>query len=124
VYDPAEMEVFNALWATEMTAARAAGQKAAAEAKPRDAPRALEAPAIAVQHRLNAQAPKPIRFDVVDEPVTGNENQPMITTRGGGIFQPFASVYLPMVEPSRRIPLRSSPGVLVGGNRPPPKPAK
>jgi hypothetical protein len=41
----------------------------------------------------------------------GHENEPMITTRGGGLFQPFASVYLPMVEPSRRIPLRSSPGV-------------
>jgi hypothetical protein len=54
----------------------------------------------------------------------GHENEPMITTRGGGLFQPFASVYLPMVEPSRRIPLRSSPGVMVGGNRPPPKPAK
>jgi hypothetical protein len=38
----------------------------------------------------------------------GNENEPMITTRGGGLFQPFASVYLPMVEPSRRAPLRSA----------------
>jgi hypothetical protein len=41
----------------------------------------------------------------------GHENEPMITTPSGNLFQPFASVYLPMVEPSRRIPLRSSPGV-------------
>jgi hypothetical protein len=41
----------------------------------------------------------------------GHENEPMITTRGGGLFQPFASVFIPMVEPSKRIPLRSSPGV-------------
>jgi len=41
----------------------------------------------------------------------GHENEPMITASGGRLFQPFASVFLPMVEPSRRIPLRSSPGV-------------
>ncbi len=44
----------------------------------------------------------------------------MVTTRGGGLFQPFASVFLPMVEPGKRIPLRSSPGVPY---QPPPKPA-
>jgi hypothetical protein len=53
----------------------------------------------------------------------GHENEPMITTRGGGLFQPFASVFLPMVEPSRRIPLRSSPGVMVTPNRKPPSAA-
>src|SRR5271156_3677742 len=41
----------------------------------------------------------------------GHENEPMVPPRSGGLFQPFTSVYLPMVEPSRRIPLRSSPGV-------------
>jgi hypothetical protein len=48
---------------------------------------------------------------ILSIPTGSNENEPMITTRGGGLFQPFASVFLPMVEPSRRIPLRSSPGV-------------
>jgi hypothetical protein len=48
----------------------------------------------------------------------GHENEPMITTRGGGLFQPFASVFIPMNEPSKRIPLRSSDGV------PYPKPPK
>jgi hypothetical protein len=50
----------------------------------------------------------------------GHENEPMITTRGGNLVQPFASVFLPMVEPSQRIPLRSANGVPY---RPPPKPA-
>jgi hypothetical protein len=53
----------------------------------------------------------------------GHENEPMITTRGGNLVQPFASVFLPMVEPSRRIPLRSSPGVMVTPNRKPPSAA-
>ena len=41
----------------------------------------------------------------------GHEDQPVVTASGGRLFQPFASVYIPMVEPSKRIPLRSSPGV-------------
>jgi hypothetical protein len=49
----------------------------------------------------------------------GHEDEPVITASGGRLFQPFASVFLPMVEPSRRIPLRSSPGVPYP---PPPKP--
>jgi hypothetical protein len=40
-----------------------------------------------------------------------NANEPIITTSRGGIFQPFGSVFLPIHEPSRRIPLRSSDGV-------------
>jgi hypothetical protein len=40
--------------------------------------------------------------------VSGNENEPMIKARDGRILQPFAPVVLPMVEPSRRIPLRAA----------------
>jgi hypothetical protein len=43
--------------------------------------------------------------------VRGHENEPLVTASGGRLFQPFSSVFLPMVEPSRRIPLRSSDGV-------------
>ena len=50
----------------------------------------------------------------------GHEDEPVITASGGRLFQPFSSVFLPMVEPSRRIPLRSSPGVPY---LPPPKPS-
>ena len=41
----------------------------------------------------------------------GHENEPMITASGGRLFQPFAAVFIPMIEPSKRIPLRSSVGV-------------
>ena len=51
--------------------------------------------------------------------IKGHEDEPVISASGGRLFQPFASVFLPMVEPSRRIPLRSSVGVPY---RPPPKP--
>jgi hypothetical protein len=50
----------------------------------------------------------------------GHENEPMIAASGGRLFQPFASVFIPMIEPSKRIPLRSSDGVPYP---PPPKPA-
>ncbi len=42
---------------------------------------------------------------------SGHENEPMITASGGRLFQPFASVFIPMIEPSKRIPLRSADGV-------------
>jgi hypothetical protein len=43
--------------------------------------------------------------------VKGHEDQPVITASGGRLFQPFADVFIPMIEPSKRIPLRSSNGV-------------
>ena len=55
--------------------------------------------------------PKPIRFDVIEVPIRGHENEPMIMTRGGRLFRPFTSVFIPMIEPSKRIPLRSADGV-------------
>ena len=38
----------------------------------------------------------------------GHENEPMVTASDGRLFQPFADVFIPMVEPSKRIPLRST----------------
>jgi hypothetical protein len=55
----------------------------------------------------------PIRTDVIEETISNHENEPMITASGGRTFQPFASVFIPMIEPSKRIPLRSSDGVTV-----------
>jgi hypothetical protein len=37
---------------------------------------------------------------------TESPNEPFITAPNGQTFQPFADVYLPMVEPSKRPPLR------------------
>jgi hypothetical protein len=45
---------------------------------------------------------------LVDEPIRGHENEPIVTASGGRQFQPFAIVFIPMVEPSKRIPLRSA----------------
>jgi hypothetical protein len=55
----------------------------------------------------------------------GNENQPLIQARDGRLLEPFGAVYLPMVEPSRRIPLRAAVDVMVMAYRPgiSPKPA-
>jgi hypothetical protein len=46
-------------------------------------------------------------------PGPSNENEPMIKARDGRILQPFAIVVLPMVEPSRRIPLRAAVDVML-----------
>jgi hypothetical protein len=110
IYDPVELMAHDAAKRRVQPIAIAAADKAAAEAKARgasahDVKVAWSMARAAAFQDVDAAAPKPIRIDVREE------NEPMITTRGGGLFQPFASVFLPMVEPSRRIPLRSSPGV-------------
>jgi hypothetical protein len=38
----------------------------------------------------------------------GHEDEPMVIGRDGRLCQPYAEVFLPMVEPSRRIPLLSA----------------
>jgi hypothetical protein len=80
VYDPAEWAAFETAW-------RAASGATA---------------------RKELVRPKPIRFEVIDVPISGNENEPMILARDERLLQPFALVVLPMVEPSRRIPLRAA----------------
>jgi hypothetical protein len=42
------------------------------------------------------------------KPPAANDNEPMIRARDGGFLQPYVPVVLPMVEPSRRIPLRAA----------------
>jgi hypothetical protein len=42
------------------------------------------------------------------KPPAANDNEPMIKGRDGGFLQPYVPVVLPMVEPSRRIPLRAA----------------
>jgi hypothetical protein len=38
----------------------------------------------------------------------GSGNEPLIKAHDGRLLQPFALVVIPMVEPSRRIPLRAA----------------
>jgi hypothetical protein len=46
------------------------------------------------------------------------DSEPVITGHDGRLLQPFAIVYLPMVEPSRRIPLRAAVDVYLLPYRP------
>jgi hypothetical protein len=48
----------------------------------------------------------------------GKENVPMIRAHDGRILEPFVPVVLPMVEPSRRIPLRAAVDVYLLPYRP------
>jgi len=52
------------------------------------------------------------------------ENEPVIQASNGRGFQPFAIVFVPMVEPSKRLPLRNAVGthLHVAGYPPVPKP--
>ena len=111
VYDPTEEEAFQAALQAATPAAYAAAEKAGAEAKARrdskaDVASAIRAARSAVYDEVFGPGPKLLRIDVVDDPITGHENEPMITTRDGRLWQPFALVYVPMIEPSKRLPLR------------------
>ncbi len=124
VFDPAEMAAWAPIYHAAALAANEAAKKAGAEARARRASKGDVASAINAAlfapNEADKTKPKPIRIDEIEEPITSNENEPMITASGGRLFQPFADVFIPMIEPSKRIPLRSSPGVPY---RPPPKPA-
>jgi hypothetical protein len=67
--------------------------------------------------------PEPFRFETIDEPIRGHENEPIITARNGQTLQPFALLFIPMIEPSKRRPLRITvQGELwTNGYRPAPK---
>jgi hypothetical protein len=117
VYDPVELAAYDATRQAVISAANAAGSKAMAEARARrakasDAYRAFnDAHAVVYKEIWAAAAPKPIRTDVIQETIRDHENEPMIEASGDRLFQPFASVFIPMIEPSKRIPLRSADGV-------------
>ncbi len=117
VYDPVELAAYNAARERVISAAIAAGDKAAAEARARRASasnvgRAFIAAHGAVYQEMWTLSLNPIRTEVIEETIRDHENEPMITASGGRLFQPFASVFIPMIEPSKRIPLRSADGVM------------
>jgi hypothetical protein len=121
VFDPAEMDAW---WPAAVLAEKAAAEKAGAEARARraskrDVASAIQAAQIAAASEMDKTRPKPIRFDVIDEPITGHENEPFVIGRDGRSCQPYAVVFLPMVEPSRRIPLRSAVDIQLRVGPPP-----
>jgi hypothetical protein len=116
VYDPVELAAYDATRQRVSQAAVAAAQKAADEARARRASaaevsRALQAAHGAVYQEIWTLGLKPIGTDVIKETINDHENEPMIAASRGRLFQPFASVFIPMIEPSKRVPLRSSYGV-------------
>jgi hypothetical protein len=113
IYDPAEMAAYAAAFEAVIPIADAAAKKAADEARARrasagDVAHASNTARAEARREVEATRPKPIRIEIHQEPITGHENEPFITASGSRLFQPFASVFLPMVEPSKRIPLRSA----------------
>ncbi len=110
IYDPADLLAHWAAKRRVLPIAIAAADKAAAEAKARgasaeDVDLAWHRARAAAFQEVEAARPGPIRTEIRES------NEPMVMGRGV-LFQPFASVFHPMIEPSRRIPLRSSPGVM------------
>jgi hypothetical protein len=51
---------------------------------------------------VHVPRPVPIRWDVVEEPLRGHENEPVIQARDGAFLQPFAAVLKEVVEHSAR----------------------
>jgi hypothetical protein len=110
VYDPAETAAY---WTAVVPIAEAAAKKAGAEARARRASASDVALAInmardAAYREVQATQPKPVRSDWVEHPMRGSMNEPVITASNGRSFQPFAIVIIPMVEPSKRLPLRAA----------------
>jgi len=50
--------------------------------------------------------PKPIRFETIEEPIRGHENEPIIRASNGRVLEPFVLLFLPMIEPDRYRPVR------------------
>ena len=68
--------------------------------------------------------PKPIRVEEFDETITEHENEPMIRAPSGRLWEPVGLVFVPMIEPSKRLPLRVAVENILAPYRPKPTPAK
>jgi hypothetical protein len=124
IYDPAEILAFRAARRKLQPIAAAAAEKAAADAKARGASaHDVEVAKVLARNaafeELEANPPKPIRVE------PRKYNEPMITTGNGQLLQPFALVFIPIHEPSKRLPLRAAVGTVlhVNGYPQPPKPS-
>jgi hypothetical protein len=121
IYDPAELTAFYAVRRKMQPIAIAAADKAAAEARARGASEEEAGVAWSMARRAAfAQLTEPPHRVELRE-----DNEPLITASNGRVFQPFAIVFVPMVEPSERLPLRGAVTTIlnVHGYRPAPKPA-
>jgi hypothetical protein len=122
IYDPAEILAARAAQRKLQPIASAAADKAAAEAKARGASAYdVEVAGVLARRAVQQQLvpAKPIRVEA------RKYNEPMITASNGQLFQPFAIVFIPMHEPSKRLPLRIAVGTVLHVNGYPqaPKPS-
>jgi hypothetical protein len=122
IYDPADILAARAAQRKLQAIAGAAGEKAEAEAKARGASaNDVEMAGILARRAVQEQLvpAKPIRVEA------RKYNEPMITASNGQLFQPFAIVFIPMHEPSKRLPLSIAVGTVLHVNGYPqaPKPS-
>jgi hypothetical protein len=103
VYDPAELAAYREV----ARANRIAADQAKEDVKARRGSGAAQNEAFwNVIYQLAPFQPKPIRHDVYEQRIPGNENEPAIQARDGQLLRPFVMVYVPMVEPAKRIAVR------------------
>jgi hypothetical protein len=107
IYDPAEILAYQAAQRKLQPIASAAADKAAADAKARGAS-AYDVEVAGVLARralfdeLEANRPRPIRVEA------GKNNEPVIAASNGRLLYPFTVLFIPMHEPSKRLPLRQT----------------
>ncbi len=114
VYEPSE----EAAWDAGYPARVAAKSKAEADAKAGGASAsAARMAGLNVWGQFIHAHPKPIRYDVTEVPISGHENEPMITARDGGLLQPFAIV-VSELERGGRGSLRGAVAGILAAHRP------
>jgi hypothetical protein len=120
VFDPAELAAWREAEAVGQRAFTAVQQ----QGRGGSSPEAFEA-ARKAREATGAREPKPIRFDTIEHPRPGGNNEPVVTASNGQSFDPFGDVFIPMIEPSKRPPLRATveTRLTLSGYRPAPKPA-
>jgi hypothetical protein len=100
----------------------AAADKAKADAKARGASaEEVDAAYFSALQAIQGQVPGLKSYRLEDR----EDNEPLVTASNGQSFDPFADVFIPMVEPSKRTPLRPTveANLWSAGYRPAPKPA-
>jgi hypothetical protein len=122
ICDPAELAAHYAAKRKMQPIAVAAADKAAAEARARGASdwdvKVAWSSALREVHQQVAPV-KSARIEVRED------NEPMIRASNGGLLDPFALLFVPMIEPSKRMPLRFAveTDLTMKGYPPAPKPS-
>jgi hypothetical protein len=123
VCDPDEFRAHLAIQRKVQRRAVIAADKAKAEAKARGASaEEVEAAYLSTLQAIQQQVPGLKSYRLEDR----EDQKPLVTASNGRSFDPFADVFIPMVEPSKRNPLRPTVEARLHGAGYPqaPKPAQ